>query len=137
MTHGYDVLLVEQDKQRLAAGLKRIKSQLARDVERGRLSQEGMDRAVARMAGATELKDLAKQDLVIEAVTEDLQVKQELFRELGAVCQGATNLSSHTSSISLSALAGVSGRPAQVIGQHLFNSPPPPKLVERTETRRD
>lgn len=129
-THGYDVLLLDVDRERLDAGLEQIRSRLSRNVEKGRLSQERYDRAVKRLAGTTSMADLADRDIVIEAATEDLAVKEGIFAELGRVCGPDTILASNTSSMSLSALAAASGRPDRVLGLHFFNPPTVLPLVE-------
>jgi 3-hydroxybutyryl-CoA dehydrogenase len=129
-SHGHDVSVLEVDQQRLDQGLGAVKSRLARDVERGRLAQERYERALHRLKGSTDIQDLAGCDLVIEAVVEDLAIKQRLFAELGRVCKPEAILASNTSSLSLSALAAASGRPDQVIGLHFFNPPTALRLVE-------
>ena len=128
--HGYEVHIVEADASRLEAGLEAIRSRLARDVERARLSQERYERALGRLSGSAQLADLSDCDVVIEAVTEDLQVKQVLFSDMGVICMPSTILASNTSSLSLSALAAASGRPDKVIGLHFFNPPTVLPLVE-------
>lgn len=129
-THGYEVVVVEADNGRLAAGISAIKSRLARDVERGRLTQERYERALRRLMGSSRMDEMEDRDLVIEAVTEDPGVKREVFGQLGMVCPPSTILASNTSSLSLSELAAASGRPERVIGLHFFNPPTALRLVE-------
>lgn len=129
-SHGYDVAVLEVDQQRLDQGLTAIKGRLARDVDRGRLTQERYERALGRLKGTTDIQDLSGCDLVIEAVVEDLSTKQHLFAELGSVCETEAILASNTSSLSLSALAAASRRPESVIGLHFFNPPTVLRLVE-------
>lgn len=129
-SHGYDVAVLEVDQQRLDQGLTAIKGRLARDVDRGRLTQERYERALGRLKGTTDIQDLSGCDLVIEAVVEDLPTKQHLFAELGRVCETEAILASNTSSLSLSALAAASRRPESVIGLHFFNPPTVLRLVE-------
>lgn len=129
-SHGYDVAVLEVDQQRLDQGLTAIKGRLARDVDRGRLTQERYERALGRLKGTTDIQDLSGCDLVIEAVVEDLPTKQHLFAELGRVCETEAILASNTSSLSLSALAAASCRPESVIGLHFFNPPTVLRLVE-------
>jgi 3-hydroxybutyryl-CoA dehydrogenase len=85
-THGYDVLVLDIDGERLDAAMAGIRSRLARDVEKGRLSQERYERAARRLAGATEVPDLADRDIIIEAACEDMETKQSIFAELGRTC---------------------------------------------------
>ena len=128
--HDYEVLLLEQDGNRLQAALDQLNSRFAREVERGRLSEQQRDDALSHLRGSTSLEDVAGRDLVLEAIFEDLGAKQALFRDLGRICGPDTILASNTSSLSLSALAGASGRPDRVIGLHFFNPPTVLKLLE-------
>ncbi len=129
-SHGYDVSVLEVDQQLLDKGLAAIKRRLARDLERGRLSQEDCDSALGRLKGTTNIQELSACDLVIEAITEDPSTKQQFFAELGRVCKAEAILASNTSSLSLSTLAAASGRPEKVIGLHFFNPPMVLRLVE-------
>ena len=130
VTHGFDTIVVEADQERLDQGIAQIKGRLARDVERGRLSQEGHDRALRRLHGSTGFGDLADRDLVLEAIVEDIEVKRPLFEELGRVVGPEAILASNTSSLAVSELAGVSGRPDRVLGLHFFNPPTALRLLE-------
>ena len=127
---GYDVNVLEVNQGLLDQGLGGIGGRLARDVKRGRLSQEDCDGALGHLKGTTDVKDLSACDLVIEAVVEDLPTKQQFFSELGRVCKEEAILASNTSSLSLSSLAAASGRPEKVIGLHFFNPPMILRLVE-------
>jgi len=129
-SHGYDVTVLEVDQQRLDQGLAAIKGRLARDVDRGRLTQERYERALRRLKGTTDIQDLSGCDLVIEAIVEDVPTKEHLFTELGGVCKAQAILASNTSSLSLSTLAAASDRPESVIGLHFFNPPTILRLVE-------
>ncbi|GBD12762.1 3-hydroxybutyryl-CoA dehydrogenase [bacterium HR24] len=129
-THGYYTTVVEADEDRLQHGLDRVRRSLTREVERGRLSQERYDRALRRLRGTTFLGDLANCDLVIEAVSEDLATKKQVFAELGRACKPEAILATNTSSLSLSELAAASCRPDKVIGLHFFNPPTALRLVE-------
>lgn len=129
-THGYDVRVMESDPKRLESGLASIKSRLAREVDRARLTQERYDRALRRLKGTITSGELVDRDLVIEAVTEDIALKQAVFDELGHICKPETILASNTSSLSLSTLAAASQRPEKVIGLHFFNPPTVLRLVE-------
>lgn len=129
-THGYEVLVHEIDESQLKQGLDRISSRLQREVEKNRLSQERYERALRRLAGTTDLNQLAERDIIIEAAPEDLATKQDIFAQLGSACPTTTILASNTSSMSLSALAAASGRPDRVIGLHFFNPPTVLPLVE-------
>ncbi len=129
-TSGYDVMVVEADAERLEKGLSTVKGRLAREASRGRLTEDRHQRALEALKGALDLADLAECDLVIEAVVEDLPVKQQVFAELGSLCKPETILASNTSSLPIAALAAASGRPDQVLGLHFFNPPTVLKLLE-------
>jgi len=129
-SHGYQVTVLEADQDRLDHGLSGIKARLARDVERGRLTQERYERALRRLKGTTDITELSPCDLVIEAIVEDLPAKEAVFSQLGNVCRAEAILASNTSSLSLSTLAAASHRPESVIGLHFFNPPTVLRLVE-------
>jgi 3-hydroxybutyryl-CoA dehydrogenase len=127
---GHDVALVDVDTVRVEQSLAAIGRRLDREVERGHLTAEAREATVGRLRAAATLADLASSDIVIEAVVENLAVKQGVFAELGRVCRPDAILASNTSVLSISALAAASGRPQQVIGLHFFNPPYALKLVE-------
>ena len=127
---GYRTIVREVDQPTLTRGLERIHQSLATAVERGRLSASDRDAAVERLSGVTALDDLAGCDLVVEAVTENLQAKQEVFRVLDATCPPATILASNTSSIPIIDLASATNRPDRVLGMHFMNPVPVMRLIE-------
>ncbi|MBD0349243.1 MAG: 3-hydroxyacyl-CoA dehydrogenase family protein [Thermoleophilia bacterium] len=117
----------------------RIEHFLTRKVEKGRLEQADRDAAMARLSLTTDLADLARCDLVIEAVVEELAVKSAVFAELDAVLAADAIVATNTSALSVTELAAASGRPARVVGMHFFNPAPLMPLVEvvRTEVAAD
>ena len=127
---GADVVVVERDDQLLERGRARIESSLAKAVERGKLPAEERDAVLARVRGATDLSELAGADLVIEAATEDIGAKLEVFRRLDEITRPEVVLASNTSSLPIGSLAEVTKRPAQVVGMHFFNPAPVMALVE-------
>ena len=130
-THGYDVALHDQRETQLAQARERIAEGLARLVAAGRISPEAADAAPARLTTLTDLPGaVADADLVIEAVTENLDVKRGVFRELDAAAPPHAILASNSSTFMPSLLAAVTGRPAQVIVAHYFNPPHLLPLVE-------
>ena len=134
---GVEVTLVDVDRTRVEAGIAGIRKRLAREAERGRVSQADADAASDRLFGADDwetLGTLGDVDCVIEAVIEDHDVKTRIFRTLGEVCRSDTLLASNTSSLPLSEMAAASGRPERVIGLHFFNPPWALKLVEVVST---
>ena len=127
---GFDVVMSDVSAQASAAGLSAIEKQLAREVEKGRLSAAERDAVVARIGTTTGLDAMAGTEVCIEAATENPDVKLELFHDLESVCGEDTILASNTSSISLTKIAGACMRPERVIGMHFFNPVPLMKLVE-------
>ena len=113
---------------------ERIAHFLTRKVEKGRLEQEARDAAVARLALTTDLADLAHCDLVIEAIIEELEPKQELFAELERVCRADAVLATNTSALSVTEIASATSRPERVVGMHFFNPAPLMPLVEIVRT---
>ncbi len=127
---GYHVQLVEVAQAPLEAGLKTIRRNLDRAVEKGRLSDEGRSEVLGRLVGSTNLADLADADVVVEAIVEDFDTKAALLAELDRVCKPETIIASNTSSISITRLAASTRRADRVIGMHFFNPVPVMKLVE-------
>jgi 3-hydroxybutyryl-CoA dehydrogenase len=129
-TAGYEVVLREVDDAALATGVGRIEKQLARAVEKGRSTQEDADAIRARIHGSTDYADLADCDLVIEAITESLELKLELWRELDAIVKPEAIFATNTSSLSVIDQAAATGRPERFVGLHYFNPAQVMKLVE-------
>ncbi len=111
-------------------GYTTIKSNLAREVAKGKLTGEEAEAALGRVRVTADLADLAGCGLVVEAATERFAVKAEVFRKLDTTLAEDAVLASNTSSISITKLAGLTKRPAQVIGMHFFNPVPVMRLVE-------
>jgi 3-hydroxybutyryl-CoA dehydrogenase len=109
---------------------------LGRAVEKERMSQSDKDAALARLTLSTELEDLADCDLVIEAIVEELEPKQELFAELERICRPDAILATNTSALSVTKIAEATQRPERVIGMHFFNPAPVLPLVEIVRTER-
>jgi 3-hydroxybutyryl-CoA dehydrogenase len=127
---GYPVTLREVSDGLLDRGLGLIKGSLDKLVEKDKLSPTARQDALGRIERTTELTDLAKCDLVIEAITEDLSLKNRLWTELHAVCPDATVFASNTSSLPIVAMARASGRSDRFVGLHFFNPVPLMGLVE-------
>lgn len=128
---GVDVTVVEVDSAALAAGEERVKRSLARAVSSGKLSEPEKDEAFGHMSFTTSIGDLARSQLVVEAVVEDETAKTETFAALDEVLEDPdVVMASNTSSIPIMKLAMVTSRPNQVIGIHFFNPVPVLKLVE-------
>lgn len=127
---GYDVAVREISDDLLSRGLDRLDRSLARGVERGKVSAADRDAARRRVRGTTRLEDLARCDLVIEAIVELMDHKKALFAELDGICPAAAVFASNTSSLSITEMASVTRRPARVLGLHFFNPVPVMKPVE-------
>ena len=127
---GYDVVLIEQSDDLLEKAIGIIAKNLGRLVKKEKISQEDADAAVARIEKSTSLDDAKDAQLVIEAVFESFEVKKEIFEKLDKVCAKDAILASNTSSIPITQIAAVTGRPEKVIGMHFMNPVPMMKLVE-------
>jgi 3-hydroxybutyryl-CoA dehydrogenase len=127
---GYNVALVDVEQRFLDRGLDIIRKNLEREVAKAKLTAEQRDQALARITAATDRKQLAACDFIIEAASERFEIKSELFRDLDGICRPDIILSSNTSSISITKLAAVTKRPDKIIGMHFFNPVPVMKLVE-------
>ncbi|MCP5405262.1 MAG: 3-hydroxybutyryl-CoA dehydrogenase [Pseudomonadaceae bacterium] len=127
---GYNVVMVDMNPASLEKALKTIDKNMARQVEKGKLSEDDKATALARITTTTAMKDVASCDLVIEAATENEEVKKKIFRELDETLPANAMLASNTSSISITRLAAVTTRPEQFIGMHFMNPVPMMKLVE-------
>ena len=127
---GHDVVLREVDDDRLAKGVGRIEKQLARAVDKGKLSQEDADAVRGRIHPTTNYADLADCDLVIEAITEDLALKLEMWRELDGIVNPGAFFATNTSSLSVVEQAACTSRPERFFGLHFFNPAQVMKLVE-------
>jgi 3-hydroxybutyryl-CoA dehydrogenase len=131
---GHDVIYVARSADRVASVAAALSRSLEKAVQRGRLTEEKRDAALARVRGTTVLDDLAGVDLVVEAVVEDLAVKTALFANLDEICRPGAILATTTSSLPVIELAAVTSRPADVVGLHFFNPATVMKLVEVVHT---
>jgi 3-hydroxybutyryl-CoA dehydrogenase len=127
---GYDVTLSDIDDEAVARGMDTIQSNLARMLRKEKITQELADEALGRIRTGTSLDLHVKAHLVVEAATENPDIKFKLFRELDAVVNEDCILATNTSSISITAIAAQTARPHKVIGMHFMNPVPIMKLVE-------
>ena len=136
---GFDTVVREVTAAMGQRAQQAVERSLARAVERGKLTAEARDAALARLSYTTELDALAGCDLVIEAVVEDLEVKNRAWRELDAICRPDAIFATNTSSLTVAAMAAVTARADRVVGLHFFNPVPVMRLVEvvRTVTTSD
>lgn len=129
--YGYPVNLIDVNQEALEKALNTISRNLDRQVTKGILSTEQKDIALSNIRTFTDLKSgVAKADLVIEAATENLELKLHIFRDLNAYAKKGAILASNTSSISITQIAAVTTRGENVIGMHFMNPVPLMKLVE-------
>jgi 3-hydroxybutyryl-CoA dehydrogenase len=131
---GYDVLFVARGEEKVARVRTALERSLEKAVLRGKLEEADRDAALARVTGSARLDDLADRDLVLEAVVEELSVKQALFSTLDDICRPGAVLATTTSSLPVVELAAATARPADVVGLHFFNPAPVMKLVEVVRT---
>lgn len=131
---GFKVVLAARSPEKAEKAKARIAKSLGRSVDKGRLSAEARDTALAAITPAGSLDAFADVDLAVEAVAEDLAVKQELFKTLDKVCKPGAVLATTTSSLPVVACARATSRPEDVIGMHFFNPAPAMKLVEVVRT---
>jgi 3-hydroxybutyryl-CoA dehydrogenase len=129
---GAQVTFVEGTDELVARGRASVERSVAKAVDRGKLDAADADALQGRVSGVTELAGLDASDLVIEAATEDVEAKREIFRTLGSLTRPEVILASNTSSIPIVELGIASGRPDRVIGMHFFNPPPVMALLELT-----
>jgi 3-hydroxybutyryl-CoA dehydrogenase len=131
---GWDVVVRESSQERLDAGLARIEKQLARALEKGKASQEDADAARARIQPTLTYGDLADCDLVIEAVTEDLGLKLEMWKEVDAIVSDRATFATNTSSLAVIDQAAATSRPERFCGLHFFNPVQVMPLLEVVQT---
>jgi len=129
-THGTDVTLIDVVEPALQKGLATIQKSLGRLSEKGKLSADEARAAFARIRPSTTLQDARAAELVVEAVVEQAEVKQRVFRELDALTPAATILATNTSSISITEIGAATTRADRVIGMHFMNPVPLMVLVE-------
>ena len=131
---GYETWVREVSHDLAQKGLGSIAKSLGRAVDKGRLEAAERDAILARIHTTTSLAELAGADIVVEAVTEDLAIKNEMFRTLDHVCAEPTIFASNTSSLAIAEMAAATNRPHRFVGLHFFNPVPVMKLVEVVRT---
>ena len=127
---GFDVLLKDLNEERTKKGLALIEKNWGRLLEKGKVPLEQVEKARPRLHLCNTLQDLKDCDLIIEAVTENVKIKQDLFKELSNLVKPEAVFATNTSSISVTLLASSSGRPDKFVGMHFFNPVPIMTLVE-------
>jgi 3-hydroxybutyryl-CoA dehydrogenase len=131
---GFEVHYIARSADKVAKVRTALERSLEKAVQRGKLESEARDAALSRVTGSASLDDLAQVDMVVEAVVEDLSVKQALFANLDEICKPGAVLATTTSSLPVIECAAATSRPADVIGMHFFNPASIMKLVEVVST---
>jgi 3-hydroxybutyryl-CoA dehydrogenase len=131
---GFRTTVVEANDELLQRGLGNLRKTLEGLVAKGKLDAGGKDDTLGRLSGTTRLEDLKDCDIVVEAITENQQLKNETFARLDRVCPPHAILASNTSSCNVTAMAAATRRAGQVLGLHFFNPVPLMKLVEVVRT---
>jgi len=131
---GFTTIVREVSDQLCEKGRSGIAGQLARLVEKGKMDAAARDALLGRLSFTTRVADLRSCDIVIEAVVEDLELKNALWRELDALCPAHTIFASNTSSLTIAAMAAATTRADRFVGLHFFNPVPVMKLVEVVRT---
>jgi 3-hydroxybutyryl-CoA dehydrogenase len=132
---GYPTLMIDRAQEFVDKGSMTIAKNLDRMVQKEKITQVDKERAQGLLTCSTSLEDAASADLVIEAATEDLGLKQAIFSTLDSLCPNHTILASNTSSLSITAIAASTKRPDRVVGMHFFNPVPVMRLVEVVKGR--
>src|SRR5438132_9297079 len=132
--NGYRVIFREVDDDQVAAGLARITHSIDRAVERGKIDAAERDATLSRISGTTTFADLKECDIVIEAVPEHLELKQQAFQALDPLLPEHAVLATNTSSLPVIEMAVKTTRPSKVLGVHFFNPAPVMGLVELVKT---
>jgi len=129
-SHGFQVVLCDVEQRFLDRGLDTIRKNLDREAAKNKITADQKADSLKRIETALDRAQLASCDFVVEAATEKLELKTEIFRDLDRVCRPEVVLASNTSSISITKLAALTKRPDKIIGMHFFNPVPVMKLVE-------
>lgn len=127
---GLAVTMKGRSNESLDRAMQRMNKGLNRLVEKGKMTADDLKQIIGRITVTTDYADIAQADLVIEAISEEMEVKKEILREIDGLVQPSAIFATNTSSLSITELASVTKRPEQVIGMHFFNPVPVMKLVE-------
>jgi 3-hydroxybutyryl-CoA dehydrogenase len=131
---GYDTVVVEVEQRFLDKGMSGIDKSLGKFVEKGKLTAADKSSCMSRLKGSTSLQDLAQCDIVVEAITENPQVKKETYAAIDSIVKKDAIFASNTSSLTITELSMATARPKQFVGLHFFNPVPLMKLVEVVRT---
>ncbi len=129
-THGIQVIMNDINEEFVAKGYNKIKKSLEKAVTKGRMTEEAKEEALANLTTTVSLEDAKDADFVIEAASENKEIKLGIFKQLDKICKPEAILASNTSSLPITEIAAATERPDQVIGTHFFNPVPAMKLLE-------
>ena len=129
------VVAFEQEQMYLDRGRDRIEKSISKLVAKEKMTQEAADTTLGKIQWTTDMQDLAQTDFIVEAVIENMDLKRDLYTNLGQVCKPETIFASNTSSLSITEMAQFSGRPQNFVGVHFFNPVQIMKLVEVISTK--
>lgn len=129
-THGIQVIMNDINEEFVAKGYNKIKKSLEKAVTKGRMTEEAKEVALANLTTTVSLEDAKDADFVIEAASENKEIKLGIFMQLDKICKPEAILASNTSSLPITEIAAATKRPDQVIGTHFFNPVPAMKLLE-------
>ena len=131
---GYQAVVSEINDELLNKGLASINSALTKKVAKGELSQQDREAILGRIKGTTEAQEFSNCDLVIEAASENLELKKQIFAEMDRICPEHTTLATNTSCLSVTDMAMATSRPEKVVGLHFMNPAPVMRLLEIVKT---
>ena len=131
---GFDTVVREVSDPVIQKSHSGIEKVLAKGIEKGKVTAEQRDAAISKLSFTTDLAQLASCDIIIEAVVEDLEMKNAMWKDLNEICPADTIFASNTSSLTIAAMAAACGRPEKMLGLHFFNPVPLMKLVEVVRT---
>jgi len=131
---GFETVVVEVEQKFLDKGMSGIDKSLGKFVEKGKMSASDKDSCMSRLKASTSLKDLAECDIVVEAITENPQIKKETYAAIDSIVKKDAVFASNTSSLTITELSMATARPKQFVGLHFFNPVPLMKLVEVVRT---
>ena len=131
---GYSVVVSEINDTALQKGLKSIDSQLSRQVDKGKIKPEDKQAIMGRIKGTTNMADFSACDIVIEAATEDMNIKKSIFGQLDKYCKPGALLATNTSVLCVAEIAGATKRPENVLGMHFAQPVPVTKILEMART---
>jgi len=132
--NGFKTIVREVDDASAKRARASIEKSLAKAIEKGKLTEQARAETMGRLTFTTTVADLASADIVVEAIIEDLELKNAIWKELNTLCAAHTIFASNTSSLTIAAMAAASGRGDRMVGLHFFNPVPVMKLVEVVKT---